>query len=72
MTPIRTPERYGPAMTERLSSLAPTTAAVAVLLVLCGLAGIGWQELGLIVLALLILVWPALAFYAWAKRRGDL
>jgi hypothetical protein len=36
------------------------------------LAALGWQELGLIVLALLLLTWPALAFYAWARRRGDL
>ena len=35
-------------------------------------AGLGWQETGLIVLALLLLTWPALAFYAWARRRGDL
>ena len=33
---------------------------------------LGWQELGLILLALVFLSWPALAFYAWAKRRGDL
>jgi uncharacterized membrane protein YhaH (DUF805 family) len=35
-------------------------------------AAMGWQEIGLIVLALLIFLWPALAFYAWARRRGDL
>jgi hypothetical protein len=30
------------------------------------------MEIGLIVVALLFLTWPALAFYAWARRRGDL
>jgi hypothetical protein len=34
--------------------------------------GVGWQESGLILLAVLLLVWPALAFYVWARRRGDL
>jgi hypothetical protein len=47
-------------------------AVVAVVLILGGLARLGWQELGLIVLALLLLTWPAVAFYAWARRRGDL
>jgi hypothetical protein len=32
----------------------------------------GWQEPGLILLAVLLLSWPALAFYAWGRRRGDL
>jgi uncharacterized membrane protein YhaH (DUF805 family) len=35
-------------------------------------AALGWQEIGLILLAILLLTWPALAFYAWARRRGDL
>jgi hypothetical protein len=34
--------------------------------------GLGYQEVGLILLALLLLTWPALAFYAWARHRGDL
>ena len=59
-------------MTERPSSLVPTTVAVALLLILCGAPGMGWQEIVLIALALLLLTWPALAFYAWARRRGDL
>jgi hypothetical protein len=38
----------------------------------CRPSGLGWPELSLIALALLLMSWPALAFYAWAKRRGDL
>jgi hypothetical protein len=45
---------------------------VVVVVAIPSLATLGWQELGLVVLALLLLTWPALAFYAWAKRRGDL
>jgi hypothetical protein len=58
--------------TGRRPVLLPVAAGVAVLLVLGGLSGLGWQELGLIAFALLLLSWPALAFYAWARRRGDL
>ena len=60
------------AHTGRLPRLVPVAVVVAALLILGGLAGLGFQEIGLIVLALLLLTWPALAFYAWAKRRGDL
>ncbi|GAA3185617.1 hypothetical protein GCM10010531_44770 [Blastococcus jejuensis] len=59
----RTPQRSG---------LTLAAVLLALLLVAGGLAGLGWQELGLIVLAVLLLTWPALAFYAWARSRGDL
>jgi hypothetical protein len=79
MTPS---SRYRPAMTELPRSgtdprptLGGSTILLLVLIAVAGLAawaGLGWQEIGLIVLALLLLTWPALAFYAWARRRGDL
>lgn len=54
------------------SGLTLAAVLLVLLLVAGGLAGLGWQELGLIVLAVLLLTWPALAFYAWARSRGDL
>ena len=57
---------------------APAKVLLAILLVVLGVIAIpamtsmGWPELSLIALALLLVTWPALAFYAWAKRRGDL
>ena len=77
MTPNRPRDRYRPAMLPEAErghrpGLMPAAVAVAVLLILGGLAGLGWQEVGLIVVAVLILTRPALAFYAWARRRGDL
>ena len=59
-------------MTERLGSLVPTTVAVELVLLLCGLPHMGWAELTLVALVLLLLIWPALALYAWARERGDL
>jgi hypothetical protein len=52
--------------------LLVVAALVIGVIVIPASAAMGWQEIGLIILALLILTWPALAFYAWAKRRGDL
>jgi hypothetical protein len=50
-------------------------ALVVVVLVLDNVFGMGLVESGLVLLVLLPLlasVVMALAFYAWAKRRGDL
>ena len=47
-------------------------AIIAIPVLMPAGAAFGWQEIGLVLLALLLLTWPALAFYAWAKRRGDL
>jgi hypothetical protein len=59
-------------MPERLGSLVPTTVVVMALLAFCAPPWTGGQEIVLFALALLLLAWPALAFYAWARRRGDL
>ena len=79
MTPMRPAERYGAAMVEQptagaqqRSGLPAAALIIAAVLVVSGLLGVGWQELGLIGLAVLLLAWPALAFYAWARRRDDL
>jgi uncharacterized membrane protein YkvI len=82
VTPEWPPGRYLAAMlpeAHRRSALSGgTTLLLVILLVVLAVIGIpalaalGWPEIGLIVLALLILTWPALAFYAWARRRGDL
>jgi hypothetical protein len=60
---------------EPRSTLSGGTKLLLVAIALIGIgtwAGPGWMEIGLIVVALLFLTWPALAFYAWARRRGDL
>jgi len=47
------------------------TELLLVVIAVAGVAaslGLGWQETGLILLAVLLLVWPALAFHAWARR----
>jgi hypothetical protein len=82
VTPERPPGRYRAAMlpeAHRRSALSGGAKLLLVILVVVlavigipALATLGWQELGLVVVALLILTWPALAFYAWARRRGDL
>jgi hypothetical protein len=61
--------------TDPRPALDGRTKLLLVVFAVAGLAasmGMGWQESGLILLAVLLLVWPALAFYAWARRRGDL
>jgi hypothetical protein len=57
----------------------PAVAALAALLLAVALAsawGLGVLEIGLLGLVLLLLVVPVLvpvvAFYLWARRRGDL
>ena len=55
--------------------VAGAVALVVVVLVLDNVFGMGLVESGLVLLVLLPLlasVVMALAFYAWAKRRGDL
>ena len=55
--------------------VAGAVALVGVVLVLDYVFGMGLVETGLVLLVLLPLlasVLMALAFYAWAKRRGDL
>jgi hypothetical protein len=57
------------------STLGGGTKLLLVAIAVVGIAtslGMGWQEIGFLLLALLLLTWPALAFYAWARRRGDL
>ena len=72
-----------PTMTERPTGessrlwplVAGAVALVVVVLVLDNVFGMGLVESGLVLLVLLPLlasVVMALAFYAWAKRRGDL
>ena len=56
-----------PALTGRTKLLLAVFAVAG----LAASLGLGWQESGLILVAVL-LVWPALAFYAWARGRGDL
>ena len=80
MTPLRPTGRYRAAMlpeTQRPS--APSGGAklllVIVLVVLAVIAipasaVMGWQEIGLIVLALVLFLWPALVLYALYRRRG--
>ena len=82
MTPEWPPGRYRAAMLPEAHRRPALSGGAKLLLVILlvvlavigipALAALGWQELGLIVLALLLLTWPALAFYAWARRRGDL
>ena len=43
-----------------------------VVLVLAVAFGLGYLEIGLVLLLVLPFAVPALAFYVWAKRRGDL
>jgi hypothetical protein len=55
--------------------LGDRTKLLLVAFAIAGIAassGLGWQESGLVLLALLLLVRPALAFHAWARHRGDL
>jgi hypothetical protein len=58
-------------------TLATIAAAlVVVAAVLSQVFGLGWLEVGLVLVALLVVTSPALVpafgFYLWAKRRGDL
>ena len=43
-----------------------------VVLVLAVALGMGYLEIGLVLVLLLPFALPALTFYVWAKRRGDL
>jgi hypothetical protein len=81
MTPNGSDQRYRPAMLPEAPRRSALSGGAKLLLVLLAIVlaviaipalAVGWQELGLILLALLLLSWPALAFYAWARRRGDL
>jgi hypothetical protein len=67
-------------MTEPTRADAPRSRSLAVLAIpllivvaLLALAyGLGYVEVGLILVVLLPFALPALTFYVWAKRRGDL
>jgi hypothetical protein len=67
-------------MTEPQATGAPRSRPLAalaiplllVVLVLATLFGLGYLEIGLVLLLLLPFAVPALAFYVWARRRGDL
>ena len=57
----------------QLRSLVVGTVVLAVALVLvASLFSIGWPELLLVLAVPLTAAVPALGFYAWARRRGDL
>ena len=57
----------------RVRPLVPATIAlIVVILVLDNVFALGYLEIGLILLPLLVFGTPALAFYFWARRRGDL
>ena len=61
--------------TDPRPALGGRTKLLLVVFAVAGVAaslGMGWQETGLILIAVLLLAWPALAFYVWAQRRGDL
>ena len=69
-----------PTMTEPTSAETPrrrSFAALAiplliVVLVLAVAYGMGYLEIALVLVVLLPFAVPALAFYVWARRRGDL
>ena len=57
----------------RLWILVVGTVVLAVALVLVApLVSLGWPELALIVSVPLSAALPAVGFYVWARRRGDL
>ena len=63
--------------TAPLSERARLTAVVlggviGIVLVLHWVADMGPMEIALVLLPFLVFAAPALAFYVWARRRGDL
>jgi fatty acid desaturase len=57
----------------RSRSLAVMAVPLLIVVVLLAVAyGMGYLEIGLILVVLLPFALPALTFYVWAKRRGDL
>jgi hypothetical protein len=53
-------------------AMAVACLAMALLVIVPStLIALGWAELGYLLFAVLVLLWPVLAFSAWALRRGD-
>ena len=70
MRPMTEPTRAGATRSRSLAVLAVPLLIVGVLLAVA--YGLGYLEIGLILVVLLALALPALTFYVWAKRRDDL
>ena len=64
------PGAAGPPRSRPLAALA--IPLLIVVLVLAAAYGMGYLEIGLLLVLLIPFVLPALTFYVWAKRRGDL